>query len=134
MAPPSSHEVIRAAYSAFASRDLDALTELASPEVEVRTMTGFLARRDEPYRGHAGLALYLDDAGAVWDELELTPAEFHDLDDGSVLVFGRVRARRGSTIVDSPTAWRWRLEEGLVTSATVFGDADSAVSLLTEGA
>jgi ketosteroid isomerase-like protein len=129
--PPPNHAVIRQAYRAFAARDLTALQELALPDIEVRTMTGALANRDEPYRGHEGLAAYLRDVGEVWDELELTPSEFHKLEDGGILVFGRVRARRGSTLIDSSNAWLWHLREGKVASAQVFGDAGSAISLLT---
>jgi ketosteroid isomerase-like protein len=128
--PSSTHAVILAAYRAFAARDLAALRELALPEIELRTMTGVLAHRDEPYRGHEGLAEYLRDVAAVWDELELTASEFHDLNAGGILVFGRVRARRGTTLVDTSNAWLWRLRNGKVESAEVFGDAASAMFLL----
>lgn len=128
--PSSIHAVIREAYRAFAERDPEALRALALPEVEIHTMTGVLARRDEPYRGYEGLDAYLSDVAGVWDELELTASEFHDLGTGEVLVFGRVRARRGSTLVDSPSAWLWELRDGRVASARVFGDADAALALL----
>ncbi len=124
--------MIRRAYRAFAARDLETLRELSHAEVEIHTVTGVIAARDEPYRGHDGLESYLHDVSSVWDELELIPAEFHDLDDGGVLVFGRARARRGSTLVDSPTAWVWTLEDHRVTSARVFGDADAALALLND--
>jgi ketosteroid isomerase-like protein len=131
--PSSNHAVIKEAYRAFAARDLETLRELSLPDVEVRTMTGVLAHRDEPYRGHEGLADYLRDVAEVWDELELVPSEFHDLESEATLVFGRVRARRGSTLVDTSNAWRWRMRGGKVASAEVFGDAESAIALLTDG-
>ncbi len=125
--------MIEKAYRAFAARDLGMLRQVSHPEVEVHTVTGVMAERAEPYRGHEGLEAYLRDAGELWDELELTPAEFHDLRPGEVLVFGRVRARRGSMILDSASAWLWRLREGKVTSLKVFDDADEAAALLAEG-
>ena len=42
-------------------RDLDELVKLSAADIEVTTMTGQLAGRESPYRGHAGLAQYLDE-------------------------------------------------------------------------
>jgi ketosteroid isomerase-like protein len=126
----ATHAVIRRAYGAFAARDLATLRSLSHPEVSVRAMTGALARDDEPYLGHDGLERYLIDVATVWDELELLPAEFHDLDPERVLVVGRVRARRGSTLLDSPNAWVWHVRDGLVISAELYGDPDAAMLLL----
>lgn len=122
--------MIRQAYRAFASRDLEALRALAAEDVEIVTITGVVSGREGPYRGFEGLEAYLRDVAENWEELELIPAEFHDQEDEGVLVFGRARARRGSTIIDSPTAWLWRLRGERVTSVHVFGDAESANALL----
>ena len=70
------------------------------------------------------------DVAEVWDELDLEPAEFHDLESGETLVFGRARARRGSTLVDSPNVWLWRIRDGKVLAAHVLGDTDAGVRLL----
>jgi ketosteroid isomerase-like protein len=96
----------------------------------VRTMTALLAGRKEPYRGHEGIAQYVDDVGRVWDELELDPVEFHELESGGLLVFGRVRARRGSMRVDSANAWLWHLRDGRVELVEVFGDPGDAAALV----
>ena len=126
------HALIRRAYRAFAARDVAALDEIAHPEIEIRAVTAALARGGEPYRGLDGVAEYIRDVGAVWDELELLPAEFHQHDEERTLVFGRVRARRGSTLIDSPNAWLWRVRDGKVLSAEVYGDPDSAIALFGE--
>ena len=97
-------------------------------------MTGTIAQEGKPYRGYAWLEAYLADVAAVWDELELLPAEFHDLDDERVLVLGRVRAKRGSTLIDSPSAWVWRVRDGKVVEAEVFSDPDVAIRLLGDAA
>jgi ketosteroid isomerase-like protein len=128
-----SHGVIRRAYTAFAARDIASLRELADPEIEIRAVTAALAHGGEPYRGVEGVEQYMRDVGEVWDELELLPHEFHDLDGERTLVFGRVRARRGTTLIDSPNAWLWRLRTDRILSAEVFGDPESAVALLAEG-
>jgi ketosteroid isomerase-like protein len=128
--PNPRHALIRRAYQAFASRDADRLKDLASPDIEICTVTGELVERSEPYCGEAGLETYLADVANVWDELELTPAEFHDLDSERVLVLGRVLARRGTTLVDSPNAWLWTIRDERIARAEVFSDPESASALL----
>lgn len=93
-------------------------------------MTALLAGRREPYRGHEGVAHYIADVSRVWDELELDPVDFHELDTGGVLVFGRVRARRGSMRVDSANAWLWHLRDGKIELVEVFGDPSDAAALV----
>jgi ketosteroid isomerase-like protein len=123
-------EAIRRAYQAFAERDLDELERLSAADIEVTTMTGQLAGRDSPYRGHSGLAQYLEDVGGIWDEIELLPHEFEVLHDGRVLVFGRVRAWRRNSFIDAPNAWLWRLRDGLVTEVQILADPETARELL----
>jgi ketosteroid isomerase-like protein len=123
-------EVIKRAYKAFAARDLDELTQLAAADVEVSTMTGALAGREHPYRGHAGLAKYLDDVAETWDEIELLPHEFQPLEDGRFLVFGRARAWRRNSFIDAPNAWMWRLRSGLVSEVRILADPETARLLL----
>jgi len=131
--PNPRHALIRQAYQAFTSREVDRLKAIASPDVEIYTVTGELAERGEPYCGEAGLETYLTDVANVWDELELTPAEFHDLDSERTLVLGRVLARRGTTLVDSPNAWLWTIRDERITRAEVFSDPESATALLRRG-
>jgi ketosteroid isomerase-like protein len=123
-------EAIRRAYQAFAERNLEELVKLAAADVEVTTMTGQLAGRETPYRGHAGLAEYLADAGSVWDDIELLPQEFEALPDGRVLVFGRVRAWRRNSFIDTSNAWLWRLREGLIAEVKILADPETARELL----
>jgi ketosteroid isomerase-like protein len=127
---PPPLAVIRRAYQAFAARDVETLRGLATPDIEIRAMTGVLADRTKPYYGHEGIAEYLDDVAKVWDDLELEPVDLHPLQSGEVLVYGRVRARRGSMRVDSANAWLWRLEGESVRSVEVFGDLVEASEML----
>ena len=123
----SPHEtLIRRAYRAFDQRDLDTLTELADEAIEIATVTGVLTGRTEPYRGHHGLAEYMDDLMSTWKRLELHPQQFHPLDDERVLVFGRVRAWHERGFLDSSNAWLWTIRDGKVASARVFADPGEA--------
>lgn len=123
--------IIRAAYAAFADRDIDALRRLADSEVEVSTVTGMLAGREEPYRGHSGLDSYINDVSSTWTRLELYPETFHRLDDERTLVLGRVRAWRSGASADSPNAWVWTIRGGKIVKAEVFADPGDARRLLS---
>jgi ketosteroid isomerase-like protein len=114
----------RRAYRAFADQDLEAIVKFSDPEVEVHTVTGTVAGRKEPYRGHAGLEAYMRDVNEVWDEIELYPHEFIELEGERVLVLGRVRARREGSMVDTPNAWLWSFKERLVKSVRILGDLE----------
>ena len=118
--------LIRRAYDAFAKRDLDALIALSDEEIEVSTVTGLLAGRTDPYRGHAGLAEYMSDLSGTWKRLELTPQQFLEVDDESTLVFGRVRAWHDAGFLDSSNAWLWTIRDGRVVAVKVFADPGEA--------
>ena len=129
-----AEELVRQAYQAFSKRDFDALREIADPRIEIHTVTGTIAGRSEPYRGHDGLVEYLRDVGETWDEIELLPTDFHELSDNRLVVFGRVRARRELAVIDAPNAWLWEVGEGRIRSARVFGDPQGARELLGQTA
>lgn len=130
---PTRHsEIAQRAYAAFARADLDDLVEHTHEDVEIRTVTGAVAGHEEPYRGHAGLAEYLKDADRLWDEIELKPHEFIELDDERVLVLGRVRTRRGKARNDLPSAWLWEFEGELVRRMSILTDAVMIQRLVVE--
>ena len=124
--PIEGELIIRRAYEAFAARDLDALLELSDESVEISTVTGLLAGRTEPYRGHEGLAEYLDDLSGQWRRLELQPQHFIPLGAGRVLVFGRVRAWHQRGFMDSENAWLWTVRDDRVVSVRVYADPADA--------
>ena len=125
-----AEELVRQAYKAFSKRDIEALKQIADPGIEIHTVTGMLAGRDEPYRGLAGVAKYMQDVAESWDEIEITAADFHPLSETRLIVFGRVRARRELAVIDAPNAWLWEVGEGRIRSARVFGDPEAARELL----
>jgi ketosteroid isomerase-like protein len=121
----SPSDLVREAYEAFARRDDEALSQLSDPEISISSVTGVLAGRDKPYSGVEALAEYLDDVQRIWDEIELLPQEVVELDAERVLVFGRVRARRQNSRVDTPNAWLWKLRGGRVLSVHVYAEPTS---------
>ena len=101
-----------------------ALRELSHERIEVYAVTGLVAGGSQPYRGANGLADYMRDVEAVWDEIELTPQEFEQIDERTILVTGRVRVRRDRSRVDTPNAWLWEFEDDRVRRVRVLTDPD----------
>jgi uncharacterized protein len=120
-------EVVKAAFAAFAARDLDAVLALAAPDVEFLAVTGEHAGRTEPYRGHDGMRAYFRDVASVWEELRLTPREFRGSGD-TILVTGRVSARSRSRTVSGSTGWIWRVRDGKIAYVRVYASAADATA------
>jgi ketosteroid isomerase-like protein len=129
--PDPRIELVKRAYAAFAARDLETLVDISVEDVEVSTVTGLLAGREGPYRGHEELESYMHDLSEVWEELQLEPSEFFELDQRRLLVFGRIRARQeGGRVVDMPNAWLWETEGEKIASVRVFADVHQARELI----
>ena len=127
--PVGAERVIRQAYRALSEHDLDRLIAITDERVEVVTVTG--GRAERRYRGHRGLAQYLEELRIGRRRIELQPQELHRIGAERVLVFGRMRAwdRRG--LVDNETAWLWTVRYGEVVSIQVFaGPAEARRALL----
>jgi uncharacterized protein len=98
---------------------------LADPDIEVHD-------HDTPdqgdYRGHDGLARWLEDWGAAWAAWSIEPEEFIDAGD-SVVVFIRMKAEgRGSGVeIERRDAQVWRLRNGMVTRIDYYNDRAQAL-------
>ena len=125
-------EVVKAAFAAFAARDLQAVLALSRPDIELTAVTGAHAGRTDPYRGYDGMRQYLRDVAAVWEELHLTPREFREEGD-LILVTGKVSARSRSRTVTGSTGWIWRVRNGKVTFVRVYASAADATAALESG-
>jgi ketosteroid isomerase-like protein len=118
-----SLDVVRATFDAFARRDLEGMQALCHPEVVIRPIaTMKLAGRESSYLGHDGLRRYLDDVGALWDELEVKPTMFWDTDSATV-AFGHAVGRHDGQAHASDVLWVCRHRDGLIASLDVFRSA-----------
>ena len=112
--------VVRAAFDAFAARDVPRMLSHCRADIVLRSvMTSRLADRTAPYRGHDGIGAYLSDVAAVWDELTVTPFAIRQA-QGSVIGFGRVDGRRPGGRMLASLLWIVRLEGDLIASMEVF--------------
>jgi ketosteroid isomerase-like protein len=125
MADSPNVAVVRRAFDAFTLRDVDGLVATCSPDVEFDLPTARLVRTGQPYRGHEGVRTYMRDAARVWTELRLEAREFHEAGD-LVVAVGRVYAWGEGRVIDTPSAWVWKLRDGLVLRVTVFESRSEA--------
>jgi PAS domain S-box-containing protein len=112
--------VVKAAFQAFAARDLQGGQRLCHPDVALRMPTTATATgRAGSYRGHGGIAEYLRDVSERWDELRTSPVGFWEV-NGAVVASGHVLARRDGTSLTSDALWVCRLRDGLILTIDVF--------------
>ena len=120
-------DVVRAVYTAFARRDVEAALEHLDAGVEfVPAGTASLVGRSAPYTGHDGVREYFADAARAWNDLALHADDFR-VTVGSVVVFGRIEgvvALTGKRF-EASAVWVWRVRDGKATSmrATSLGAA-----------
>ena len=114
-------------FQAFAARDLAAMLPEMNAEVEFLPVTANLTTGGVPYRGHEGIAQYLEDVERVWPNLRLFPDDMSEQGD-LVVVLGRVLARGGGMIIDRPTGWVFTMRDGKIARAQVYGSHDEALA------
>jgi ketosteroid isomerase-like protein len=117
--------LVRRAFEAFDRHDLSDLIELTDPEVELFAPTAALANDGRCYRGHDGIARYLQDVERTWTRLEVIPERFREVGN-HVVCLGRARAEtRDGLAVDRPTAWVWEVRAGKLLWGCVYADPGS---------
>ena len=119
-------DVVRRMFAAFADRDLEAMLATMEEDVEFLPVTANLTTGGVPYRGHDGIARYLEDVEEVWPQLRIYPDDIRDRGD-SIVVIGRVRARGGGMIIDRPTGWVFTMRDGRILRGHVYGTPAEAL-------
>ncbi|GAA5117683.1 nuclear transport factor 2 family protein [Luteolibacter yonseiensis] len=112
MSNPSTPEIelLRAAYTAFNSRDIDAALALMTPDVAwPKAFKGGFVRGPEEVRAYWT---------EQWSEIDprVEPVAFHQEEDGRILVVVRqfVRDLSGAVLADEEVGHRFSLVDGLI--------------------
>jgi ketosteroid isomerase-like protein len=112
-------EVVRAIYDAFNARDVEAALRFVSEDCELDLKgTAAVIGRPDPNRGHDGLREYFADVAGAWEELTIHAEDFRAI-PGSVIVMGRVEARREGEPAARRAVWTWRVSAGRATHVRV---------------
>jgi ketosteroid isomerase-like protein len=119
-------EVVRRAFEAFNSRNLEAMLETVGPEIEFPPVTRVLADKDKPRQGHSGIRTYFRDVSQRWRELRVTALRYVEFGD-HVAVYGRVQGHAADgTTVDSPADWIWQVLDRKIVWGCVYAKRDEA--------
>jgi ketosteroid isomerase-like protein len=122
----SNVQVVRRMFAAFAARDLEAMLPTMDEDVDFLPVSANLTTGGVPYRGHEGIARYLEDVERVWPQLRIYPEDLHDRGE-AVVVIGRVLARGGGMILDRPTGWVFNMRAGRIVRGRVYGTPAEAL-------
>ena len=109
-------DVIQRGGRAFNEGDIEAMVELAHPEIEIKVIGGFAGVVGESsFSGHAGLRRYYMDLFATFETIRVDFEKFIEAGEQLVSV-----SRLKATVVGSPTpvellgAFVWGFKEGKV--------------------
>jgi ketosteroid isomerase-like protein len=119
-------DVVRRMFAAFAERDLEAMLREMDEDVEFLPVTANLTTGGVPYKGHDGIARYMEDVEGVWPQLRIYPGELTPVGE-AVVALGRVRARGGGMIIDRPTGWVFKMRAGRILRGRVYGSREEAL-------
>jgi ketosteroid isomerase-like protein len=112
-------EVVRAIYTAFNARDVEAAIACLAPDCELDLRgTAAVIGREGPYLGHAGMREYFADVERAWEELTIQADDFRAI-PGSVIVMGHITARRDGEPVSRTAIWTWKVHAGKATHVRV---------------
>lgn len=105
-------ELLQRWFEATARRDVEAILEIAHPEIEYVPIMAALEGR--VYRGHEGIRQWLEELFAHWEVFEPIGEEFQDRGD-TVIGFGRWHARgrhSGAELKDQQATWVVQFRDG----------------------
>jgi ketosteroid isomerase-like protein len=120
-------EVVKRAYVAWQSGDLDAFVTDYTADVEVRPYLG-RSLGASTYHGHTGLRQWYADATGEWDRLDVAPEEFVEGDGVVVVGLRAVGVGKGSHIEVDARIWHViELADGKIFRLRGFGDRGEAL-------
>ena len=125
---PTRYDALAASFvAAFNASDTERMSELSTPDVEVRPLRALL--EDIVYRGSAGHEEWASDIRETWAELSLEAGETSEVGDNLFLLEGVFHARGRSTNAPAQVSVYFitEIRDGLVASINTFVDRDEAI-------
>jgi len=119
--------VVRDVFDAFAARDVSRTSQLVDRGVMLEPLSTPVERRT-PYLGVDGLRRYLQDLDETWDRFDVAIEDVRADDGEHVVAVGRIHARQNDVAVGDPAGFAFRLRDGKVVWAKVYGSHDEALA------
>jgi ketosteroid isomerase-like protein len=107
-------EIAQGHHDAFNRRDIATFLDALDRDVEWIPIMASLEGR--VYRGHEGVARWIEELDTHWETFQVYDDDVHDLGD-RVLILGHWRARgraSGVELVNQPASWLYELKDGKV--------------------
>ncbi len=123
-------DLARHGYEALAAGEIERVLELLDPDVLVEVHTG---RPDLPetLHGHAGFLENLMGLTEVFEDIEIEPEEFIDLEDNLVVPISTIGRGRASGIkVENRVVHIWTIRDGKAIRFRVYGTRREALAAL----
>ena len=118
-------EIARRGIDAYNRGDIDALVELADPEITIVPVRALLEGGE--YRGHEGVRQFLSDMEEDWESRRIEVDEIREAGDG-LLVLGTFAATgRSGNEVRYPLAWHSVYRDGKLLRLRAYSDRDAAL-------
>ena len=126
----SNAERTRLTWEAFNRSDFETVLSYFDPEIEWRPAQGPGGPEGTVYRGHDEYMKWVnDDLIPVWETFQGENLEFRELDDGRVLILGRIRGKGRASGVEVAVSFGQiaELRDGLAIRLTGYMDHESAL-------
>jgi ketosteroid isomerase-like protein len=114
---------VRRLWDAFADGGVDAVLEIADPDVE----WSLYGTSGEVVRGHEGLRRYMEAVAERGDEIDASVYTYEAVGDDAVLCSGHVRLRKANGMTDTQLHWLYRFRDGRLTRFEAFETRDQAL-------
>jgi ketosteroid isomerase-like protein len=123
-------ELIRLAYEAWSSRDIEALLELVQPDAEARPILGANIG-SSVYNGKEGLRAWFEDLHQEWETFETRVTGVEERGGRALLTIQvHARGRASGVVIDGELYHLMTFRDGLISRMEAFQDRDSAVRAL----
>jgi ketosteroid isomerase-like protein len=125
-------ELVRGAYAAMASRNIEGLLSVLHPEVDWFPVTALIAG-GQRYRGRYGVGDWYRYVVDNWAEYSERPTDLRGVDD-YVLAMGTVvtKVREGEASQHTTATWMWKLDQGLALYVHAYLDHAKALDALRQ--
>ena len=127
--PEQKIELIRETCARWNRGDLEGTLELIDPEATWQPSGRFIDSGGT-YNGHAGVRQFWDVFREPWDDIELVPVEFTELDPSRTLTRTRFRGtgRASGVVTQTELFVIWTTANGKVTGYQSFADREQALA------
>jgi ketosteroid isomerase-like protein len=124
---PSSTDLLREVYDAFARRDLQTLAGLADPDFEMDLTDRVL--NPATYRGAEGLGRFLEELDELWASMDLELEQVVERGDEALALLRVTLRGRGSGVeLKDRVVQLWTLRDGKLLRMELRQDAAAALA------